>query len=120
VEVQGDVVDWRATRTDELSTALMADLRSSGVVVGPVIRVLDQEAANEATAQGRLPDVDDCGEIGWIVFCAALLAIAFVFSGFAGRFIPSWRYPNEHDPRDKRLDLFRRVCSWCSAFCCHR
>jgi hypothetical protein len=106
-EVQGDVVDWRATRTDQLSSALLADLRSSGVVVGPVTRVLDQEAANEATAQGRLPDVDDGGEMGWIVFCAALLAIAFVFSGFAGRFIPSWRYPNEHDPRDKRLDLFR-------------
>jgi hypothetical protein len=107
-EVQGDEVDWRATRTDELSDALRRDLRRFGVATGPVTRVLDQEAANEATAQGRLPDADDSGgEMGWIVFCAVLLALAFVFAGLAGRFIPSWRYPNEHDPRDQRLDLFR-------------
>ena len=106
-EVQNDEVDWRATRTERLAEALRADLDRSGVDIGPVTRVLDQEAANEATAQGRLPDADDGGEMGWIVFCAALLAVAFVFAGFAGRFIPSWRYPNEHDPRDQRLDLFR-------------
>lgn len=106
-EVQGDIVDWRATRTDELSEALREDL---GAIdgTGPVTRVLDQEAANEATAQGRVPDEDDAGsEMGWIVFCAALLGIAWVFAGIAGRFIPSWRYPLEHDPRDQRLDLFR-------------
>lgn len=110
-EVQGDDVDWRATRTERLAEALRDDIADAGVDVGPVTRVLDQEAANEATAQGRLPGPDDSasggGEMGWIVFCAALLAVAFVVAGFAGRFIPSWRYPNEHDPRDQRLDLFR-------------
>lgn len=110
-EVQGDDVDWRATRTDRLSEALRDDLADARVDIGPVTRVLDQQAANEATAQGRLPGEDDSasggGEMGWIVFCAALLAVAFVVAGFVGRFVPSWRYPHEHDPRDQRLDLFR-------------
>ncbi|GAB3085296.1 OpgC domain-containing protein [Nocardioides zeae] len=102
------VVDWRATRTDELATSLRADLGTDRVDIGPVTRVLDQEAANEATAQGRQPAPDDIGaEMGWIVFCVALLALLFALAGIAGTYVPSWRYPNENDPRDQRLDLFR-------------
>ena len=97
-------------RTDGLARALRADLDRSDVTMGPVTRVLDLEAANEATAQGRLPDAEDApSEMGWIVFCVAVLAVLFLFAGFAGQAIRSWRYPNEHDPRDQRLDLFRGV-----------
>lgn len=107
-EAQERVVDWRATRTDELTDALRPDLVDADVRMGPVTRVLDQQAANEATAQGRQPAPDEIGaEMGWIVFCVAFLAVAFVLAGAAGRWLPSWRYPDEHDPRDRRLDLFR-------------
>lgn len=107
-EVDDETIEWGATRTAALSRALRADLRTSSVDMGPVTRVVDQQAGNVATAQGRLPAEDDAGsEMGWIVFCAALLAIAFVLAGAVGRWVPSWRYPNEHDPRDQRLDLFR-------------
>ncbi|WKN50263.1 OpgC domain-containing protein [Nocardioides sp. Arc9.136] len=107
-EVDQRVVDWRATRTDRLSAALRRDLDDAGVDTGPVTRVLDQDAGNAATAQGRQVDADDVGaEMGWIVLCAALLAIAFLVAGLVGRYVPSWRYPDEHDPRDRRLDLFR-------------
>ncbi|GAA1147343.1 OpgC domain-containing protein [Nocardioides aquiterrae] len=107
-EVDDRPVDWRATHTGALTRALRADLRSAGVTLGPVTERLDQDAGNAATAQGRLPGADDAGdEMGWIVFCAALLAIAFVVAGAVGRWVPSWRYPHERDPRDQRLDLFR-------------
>ncbi|MDF9715397.1 OpgC domain-containing protein [Nocardioides sp. ChNu-99] len=107
-EADDRTVDWRATRTDELTAALRPDLLDSDTRLGPVTRVLDQEAGNEATAQGRLPDADDIGaEMGWIVFCVAVLAVLFALAGPAGRWLPSWRYPDEDDPRDKRLDLFR-------------
>lgn len=107
-EVDGETVRWGAARTDRLGRALRADLERSDVTLGPVTRVLDLETAGEATAQGRLPDADETSaEMGWIVFCAALLAIGFLLSGVVGRLVPSWRYPREDDPRDQRLDLFR-------------
>lgn len=107
-EVGGATVQWGAARTDGLAAALRTDLDRSDVTMGPVTRVLDLQAGNEATAQGRLPDAGDTSaEMGWIVFCVALLAVAFAFAGLAGRYLPSWRYPLENDPRDQRLDLFR-------------
>lgn len=109
-EVGDQEVRWGATRTARLARALRADLARYDLTVGPVTRVLDLEAGSEATAQGRLPDAgDDAGtaEMGWIVFCAALLAIGFLLAGVVGKLVPSWRYPNENDPRDQRLDLFR-------------
>ncbi len=105
-EADGDVVDWRAVHRDDLASSLRADLEDSTVDLGPVTRVLDQETGNEASQQGWLAD-DVSAEMGWIVFCVVLLAIAYLWSGIAGRYIRSWRYPNEDDPRDRRLDLFR-------------
>lgn len=110
-EAGDEVVDWRATRTESLASSFRDDLEAAGITLGPLTRVLDQEAANAATAQGRLPG-DQYGpeggdELGWIVFCASVLALAFGLSGLVGRLLPSWRYPDKHDPRDRRLDLFR-------------
>ncbi|TCJ00545.1 OpgC domain-containing protein [Aeromicrobium sp. IC_218] len=105
-EADGDVVDWRAVHRDDLADDLRADLEDSSVDLGPVTRVLDQESGNEASQQGWQPD-DVSAEMGWIVLCVVLLAVAYLFSGFAGRYLRSWRYPDEDDPRDRRLDLFR-------------
>lgn len=105
-EADGDVVDWRAAHDAELADALAADLAGSSVDLGAVTRVLDASAGNAATAQGR--QADDVGaEMGWIVLCVVVLAAAYLLAGVVGRLVPSWRYPDEHDPRDRRLDLFR-------------
>ncbi|MCW2841447.1 MAG: hypothetical protein JWR55_2930 [Aeromicrobium sp.] len=106
-EVDGQTVDWRATHTPELASAFLRDARTAGLTTGPVTRVLDQEAGNEATAQYREngPDIGD--HMGWIIGCAVLALGLFAFSGIAGRYITSWRYPNEHDSRDQRLDFLR-------------
>lgn len=105
-EAGGDVVDWRLTDDDTIAEAFRADVDDSALVLGPVTRVLDVRAGNEATAQGR--QADDVGaEMGWIVLSVVLLAVAYLASGVVGRLVPSWRYPHEHDPRDRRLDLFR-------------
>lgn len=105
-EAGGRTVDWRAT-VDGLGRPLREDLRAAGVDLGPVTNVLDLETANTASAQGRVLGTDLGNELDWIVLCAVLLAALFLFAGFAGRFLPSWRYPDEHDPRDRRLDLLR-------------
>lgn len=105
-EVGDRTVDWAATDDPTMAARLRADLADSSVRMGPVTRELSLEAANEATAQARNPDfIGD--ELGWIVFCVVTGAVLYVLAGAAGRWIPSWRYPNEDDPRDKRLDLFR-------------
>jgi hypothetical protein len=110
-EADGAVVDWRATRTVTLADQLLSDLGDFGIDLDPVTRVLDQQTANSATAQGRLPGGQygppGGDELGWIIACAVLLALAFLLSGVIGRWVRSWRYPDEHDPRDRRLDLFR-------------
>lgn len=108
-EVQGDVVDWRATRTDRLSARLLADLEDSAVALGPVTDVLDQEAGNEATAQGRMPGRQDLPRsMDWIVWSAVVLAVLFLLSGLVGRLRPRWRYDGTGTgPRDLRVDLFR-------------
>ncbi|MAY95742.1 MAG: acyltransferase domain-containing protein [Nocardioides sp.] len=110
-EADGATVDWRATRTEALAELLLRDLAAAGIDLDPVTRVLDQETANTATAQGRLPGGQygppGGDELGWIIACAVLLALAFLASGIVGRWLRSWRYPDEDDPRDRRLDLFR-------------
>lgn len=105
-EVGGATVDWRAAEIGDLAEALGEDLAASDVTLGPITRVLDLETGAEATAQGRQP-ADVGAEMGWIVFCVVLGALLFLLAGVVGRLVPSWRYPDEHDPRDRRLDLFR-------------
>lgn len=107
-EVADQPVDWQAARNRRLAAPFLGDLRSAGVVLGPVTDVHDQTTANQATSQGRVPPPDQIGSsTGWVVFCVALLALVFVASGAVGRWLPRWRYPDEHGPRDLRVDLFR-------------
>lgn len=105
-EVDGDQVDWRATHSDQLASALEADLARDGIVTGPVTEALDQETANSATTQYReRPGTTD--QMGWIVACTVLALGLFVLAGAATRWRPAWRYSPEDDPRDKRLDFLR-------------
>jgi hypothetical protein len=105
-EVDGTVVDWRATHTDELAAALDDDLRRDGIATGPVTEALDQETANQATAQYReRPPSSD--EVGWIAACTVFALGLFLMAGAATRWRPAWRYSPEDDPRDKRLDFLR-------------
>ncbi|QNG36630.1 acyltransferase domain-containing protein [Geodermatophilaceae bacterium NBWT11] len=107
-EADDALVDWRATATPELATAFAADLTAAGFTTGAVTTVQDLQSGGTALAQDRARTTTGGGdEMGWIVFCAALALLLFYASGLAGRFLPSWRYPDEHDPRDRRLDLFR-------------
>ncbi|NRQ50556.1 OpgC domain-containing protein [Aeromicrobium stalagmiti] len=105
-EVDGLVVDWRATHTGELADALRTDLARDGLLTGPVTRALDQETANEATTQYReRPGTTD--QMGWIVACTVLALGLFMLAGAATRWRPQWRYSPEDDPRDRRLDFLR-------------
>ncbi|WP_370249323.1 OpgC domain-containing protein [Nocardioides sp.] len=109
-EIDDDRASWEATRTEELASALRAGLEAGDLTLGAVTRVLDTETNSLATAQGRLPQGEDSGAatgMGWIVFCAAALAVLYLLAGLAGRFVPSWRYPDENASRDRRLDLLR-------------
>lgn len=106
-EVDGKVVDWRATHTAALAEAFLADVRADRLSLRPVSRVLDQETGNEATAQYRDNGPDVGNHMAWIAGCAVLALVLFLLSGLAGRLLPSWRYPREHDPRDERLDFLR-------------
>jgi hypothetical protein len=105
-EVGGADVDWRATHTDELATALAADLRRDGLTIGPVTEALDQKTANGATTQYReRPGGTD--QMGWIVACTVLALGLLMLAGAATRWRPGWRYSPEDDPRDQRLDFLR-------------
>ncbi|WP_193607245.1 OpgC domain-containing protein [Nocardioides lijunqiniae] len=108
-EAEGLEVEWGATRTDALAAALRRDLVSAEIDLGPVTEVLDQQAANEATAQGRMPPPSDLTRsMDWIVGGVAVLALVFLLSGVAARLRPGWRYPDETTgSRDLRVDLFR-------------
>lgn len=108
-EVADQPVDWRATRSAALARALRADLERSGLRIDdPVTRTHDQETANTATAQGRIPGPSEIGSsTGWVVLCVVLLALVFLLSGLVGRLVPSWRYVEGSGARDLRVDLVR-------------
>jgi hypothetical protein len=107
-EVADQPVDWQAAGTPGSARALLGDLESSTVDLGAATRRHDQQTANEATAQGRIPPRDQIGDsMGWVVFCVVLLAGVFLLSGLVGRRLPSWRYAGEAGSRDLRVDLFR-------------
>ena len=111
-EAGGNKVDWRTTSDSQLADALLADLRADDrIEFGPVTDVVTPEDGNEATVQVRDPTDDSStggDQMGFIVWCAAGLAIAFLLSGLLGRFLPKWRYPDDGSPgRDLRIDLFR-------------
>ncbi|MFC4784841.1 OpgC domain-containing protein [Nocardioides sp. MAHUQ-72] len=108
-ETDGKLADWRATHTGRLAGAFRSDVSASGVDTGPVTRQITQATANEATAQGRLPDAEHLGDsMGWVVLCVVLLAVLFLVSGATGRLAPSWSYADDGSAsRDLRIDLFR-------------
>ncbi|WP_344008707.1 OpgC domain-containing protein [Nocardioides lentus] len=106
-ETGDTVVDWRVTHTRRLAEALRTDLRAAGVDLGPVTRVIDQEASNEATNQYLTDGIEAGDQMGWITALVVAAFVGLLLAGLAGRFVPSWRYPTPDDPRDRRLDLLR-------------
>jgi hypothetical protein len=100
-------VDWRATSTSELATALRDDLNASGLIIwGPITAVVTAQDGQAATVQVR--DGSDGGdEMNWIAGCAGVLAVAFLASGIVGRALPKWRYPDDSSTRDLRIDMVR-------------
>jgi hypothetical protein len=114
-EAAGSEVDWRATEDPTLAAQFRSDLTANGrIEFGPVTEKVTTKDANEATVQVRDPAgaTDDSStggdQMGFIVWCAAGLAIAFLLSGLLGRFVPKWRYNDDGSPgRDLRIDLFR-------------
>ncbi len=108
-EVADRPVDWQAAGTPTLARALRADLDRAGLPLDdPVSRTHDQDTANTATAQGRIPPASQIGSsTGWVVLGVGLLAVVFLLSGLVGRLVPSWRYVERPGSRDLRVDLFR-------------
>lgn len=105
-EADGREADWRATSRPELAESFAASL-ASGATTGAVTRVVDQDRANASTAEYREADPDDGDPMAWIVACVVLAAVLFLLSGVAGRFVPSWRYPDTGGLRDGRVDFLR-------------
>jgi hypothetical protein len=110
-EVEADDLEvaWGATRTESLAKSLRRDLVTAGVDLGPVTDVLDQETANTATSQGRMPSPSDLPDsMNWIAGCVGALALLYLLSGLVGRLRPGWRYEERPaSSRDLRVDLFR-------------
>jgi len=103
-EAGSQEVDWRATGSDELASALRDDLNALGDVQwGPVTEVITAEQGVASTVQVRQGN----DEMNWITGTAAVLAVAFVISGLVGRMLPSWRYPDDSATRDLRIDMVR-------------
>jgi hypothetical protein len=114
-EAGGHEVDWRATANSTIASGLRAALQADDrIALGPVTQKVTTKEGNEATVQVRDPtsgpgDASTGGDqMGFIVWCAAGLAIAFLLAGLLGRFLPKWRYNDDGSPgRDLRIDLFR-------------
>lgn len=105
-EADGRETDWRVTSRPELARPFEAVLRT-GATTGAVTRVVDQEVANESTAEYRQADPADGDPMAWIVGCVVLAAVLFVGSGLVRRVAPSWRYPDDGGLRDGRVDFLR-------------
>lgn len=109
-EAGDNKVDWRATGDPDLAAAFLADFRADDrVQFGPVTDEITPDDGNAATVQLRDPDAATGGDqMGFIVWCAVGLAVAFLLSGLIGKLIPAWRYNDDGSPgRDLRIDLFR-------------
>jgi len=107
-EAGGQVVDWRATANGELAGSLRADLDAAGLIRwGPVTTVVTPEQASAATVQVRQGGAEPTDEMNWIAGSAAVLAVAFLASGFVGRAVPKWRYDDSSASRDLRIDMVR-------------
>lgn len=107
-EAGGRQVDWRATATGEVASALRDDLVSTGLIRwGPVSDVVTPAQGSAATVQVRQAGADPNEEMNWITGSAAVLAVAFLASGIIGRALPKWRYDDTSASRDLRIDMVR-------------
>lgn len=103
-EAGAQEVDWRLTASGELASAFRADLAASGQVQwSPITEVITPQEGSATTVQVR----EGNDAMTWLTGSVAALAIAFLASGFVGRMLPSWRYPDESAPRDLRIDMLR-------------
>ncbi|MHA7143899.1 OpgC domain-containing protein [Arthrobacter sp. TmT3-37] len=107
-EAQGHTVDWRLG-ADEATVAALRDTLGAapGVRLGPITQVVDQADANESTRQVWQAGAPVSAVMGWLVACVVGLFALVLLAGAAGRFVPHWRYPDEHASRDARIDLLR-------------
>ena len=106
-EAQGHTVDWGLS-SDEATAALRGTLDAApGVRLGPITEVVDREDANGSTTQMWQVGAPVSAVMGWLVLCVVGLFALVLLSGVAKRWVPQWRYPDEHAPRDARIDLLR-------------
>ncbi|MUK01378.1 acyltransferase domain-containing protein [Vibrio cholerae] len=109
-EADGHTVDWRLSADGATAAALRTTLAGADVRLGPVIEVIeviDQEDANESTRQVWQTGAPVSAVMGWLVACVVGLFALVLLAGVAKRLVPQWRYPDEHEPRDARIDLLR-------------
>ncbi|MHA7280458.1 OpgC domain-containing protein [Arthrobacter sp. MDT2-2] len=107
-EAQGHTVDWRLGADDATTAALQETLDAApGVRLGPVTQVVAQEDANESTRQVWQAGAPVSAVMGYLVACVVGLFALVLLAGLARRVVPQWRYPDEHAPRDGRIDLLR-------------
>ena len=107
-EAQGHTVDWGLGGDDATAAALRSTLDAApGVRLGPITEVVPQEDANESTRQVWQAGAPVSAVMGWLVLCVVGLFALVLLAGLAKRVVPQWRYPDEHAPRDARIDLLR-------------
>ncbi|OUM41023.1 OpgC domain-containing protein [Arthrobacter sedimenti] len=107
-EAQGHTVDWRLGADDATKAALQETLDAApDVRLGPVTQVVAQEDANESTRQVWQAGAPVSAVMGYLVACVVGLFALILLAGLARRVVPQWRYPDEHAPRDGRIDLLR-------------
>lgn len=107
-EAEGHVVDWRLGVEDGATAALTDTLGiSADLRLGPVTDVIRQEDANESTSQVWQSGASTNTAMSWLVASVVGLFLLVLLAGLARKVVPQWRYPNEQNPRDMRLDLLR-------------
>lgn len=107
-EAGGHTVDWRLAEDTTTTTALREALDGfPGMQLGPVTDVVAQEDANSSTVQVWKTGTSTNTAMNWLVASVVGVFVLLLLAGLARRFLPGWRYSNERDPRDMRLDLLR-------------
>lgn len=107
-EADGHVVQWGIGGDAATTAALQATLDAAeDVRLGPLIEVVEQEDANAATSQLWQGGSSTSTLTGWLVLLVVGLFGLTLLAGAAKRLVPTWRYPDEHAPRDARIDMLR-------------
>ncbi|MHA7239505.1 OpgC domain-containing protein [Arthrobacter sp. TMS1-12-1] len=107
-EAQDHTVDWGLSADEATAAALRDTLDAApGVRLGPITDVVGRDDANASTRQVWQAGAPVSAVMGWLVLCVVGLFALVLLAGVARRVVPQWRYPDEHAPRDARLDLLR-------------